>query len=179
MNLRRKRPGRKKGGAIRFPGLIADARSLHRNPSHLWRCLVGQRTGKRLVAAYSALKASQNQKPHEHQPTTNMNTPKNSPSSVPSLVKLSAAAAKSLPGYIGGPLTTGQALHAQRAESGNYDILAGGATIARPPGSSSEPAARPYQSQEAARVSRGRAITASAIGGTVSGGQAINPSGGK
>jgi len=59
MNLHRKRPGRKKGGMIQFPGLLADARALHRNPSHLWRCLSGQRTGKRLVAAYHALKTRQ------------------------------------------------------------------------------------------------------------------------
>jgi hypothetical protein len=48
--------GRKKGGKVQFPGLMADARALERSPGHLWRVLTGQRTGKSLLRRYQELK---------------------------------------------------------------------------------------------------------------------------
>jgi len=113
-----------------------------------------------------------------------MTTPQ-TPSSAPQPSKLSAAASKALPGYVGGALTSGQAAHAARADSGNYDVVAGGATIGRAssaPTCSPSPVAQmntPSQPGEAARVSRGPAIAVSAVGARVSGGQAVNPRGGK
>jgi hypothetical protein len=47
--------------------------------------------------------------------TTPMNPPQNPSSSIPQPVKLSAAASKTMPGYVGGPLTTGQAILATSA----------------------------------------------------------------
>ena len=62
MSIAPSKRGRKKGGKVRFPGLLADAKSLCVSPEHLWRVLIGERQSKRLVADYHALKARQTQK---------------------------------------------------------------------------------------------------------------------
>ena len=51
--------GRKAGGKTRFPGLVANAAALNVTPTHLWRCLTGQRKSARLSKAYQDLKSSQ------------------------------------------------------------------------------------------------------------------------
>jgi hypothetical protein len=84
--------------------------------------------------------------------------------------------------------TIGEQIHAQRVARGDFTPPAGSrpappviayATTDPISAAHTGPTFAAPQPGEVARVARGPAIAASAIGGTVSGGHAINPKGGK
>jgi len=52
-------PKGKKNAGRRFAGIVADARALGTDRSHLWRVLSGRRESHRLITRYAVLKARQ------------------------------------------------------------------------------------------------------------------------
>ena len=54
------RRGRKPGSVTKFPGLVIFAREVDRDPTHLFRVLMGDRPSQTLVNGYAAFLRRQN-----------------------------------------------------------------------------------------------------------------------